>query len=54
MGRERRRVEITASVSRHNSPRDARDDALWDLLVAEIRILVEDERFILISVEVNS
>ena len=53
MGFDSRRIEITAKVSRHNSARDERDDALWQLLLAEIRILLEDERFKSISAELG-
>lgn len=44
-------VVVTAAVSRHNSARDERDDALWDLLLAEIKMVVQDPKFIPIKAE---
>lgn len=54
MGFEARRAEIVvkASVSRHNSARDERDDALWELLLAEIKLVIEDPKFAPIKAEV--
>lgn len=42
MGRDIRKFTLEASVSRHNSPQDAIDDALWDDLVVSIRRLIGD------------
>lgn len=55
MGFDSRRVEIViqAAVSRHNSARDARDDALWDLLLAEVRMVVQDPKYVPIKAEVT-
>lgn len=54
MGFLQRRHELVveAKVSRHNSARDERDDALWDLLLAEIKLVVEDPKFAPIKAEV--
>jgi hypothetical protein len=45
MGWERLTGNLSAAVSRHNSPRDARDDALWNELTVRIRELVEDPKY---------
>lgn len=54
MGFDSRRAEIVvhAAVSRHNSARDDRDDALWELLLAEIKMVVQDPKFAPIKAEV--
>ena len=44
MGTDQSLIVISCNVSRHNSARDGRDDALVDLLEAEIRVILE-QRF---------
>lgn len=53
MGREQKRVTVYATVSRHNEARDERDDALWELLLAEIRMLIEDDKYKPISPDIG-
>lgn len=47
MGFDSRRHELTvyAAVSKHNSARDDRDEALWALLIAELAMVVEDPKY---------
>lgn len=45
MGWERKTIEISGSVSRHNSERDDRDDALWAELTGRLRMIVDDPRY---------
>lgn len=45
MGSDQRSVTVYGRVSRHNSPQDAEDDALFDDLVERIRRVVEDQKY---------
>lgn len=45
MGYDQRTFRVIGHVSRHNSPKDAVHDALWDLLVARIREALDDKAF---------
>ena len=46
MGRQLHRIEIEASVSRHNDPeRDGADDAKYAELVAEIREILKQDKY---------
>lgn len=45
MGRDTKKLEVTGTVSRHNSDEDRRDDALWDSFVQEVNVLALEERF---------
>lgn len=42
MGRQQVRLEVVASVSRHNDPRDEMDDAQWDELRERVEALAEE------------
>jgi hypothetical protein len=39
MGRERKELRVTASVSRHNSTQDDLDDVDWNELKRQIEVL---------------
>ena len=45
MGWDRKSIEIVGHVSRHNSPRDERDDALWADLVRRVREIADDPQY---------
>jgi hypothetical protein len=45
MGWEEARIEVIASLDRHNGDRTERDNRLWAELVAEVRKLVEQEKY---------
>lgn len=46
MGRELKTLTVNATVSRHNSTEDDRDDALWDELCERIEALVDEARYL--------
>jgi hypothetical protein len=54
MGRIVHTLKIDARLSNHNSLRDHRDSGLWQVLVAEIAMLIEDDRFISLNLTVNA
>jgi hypothetical protein len=45
MGYDSRRIEITASVSRHNSENDALHDALWEDLGTRVSAIVNEPQY---------
>jgi hypothetical protein len=53
MGREARVIKVHTYVSRHNSPKDHRDDALHELLQSEINMLVKEPRYEPIAAEIE-
>jgi hypothetical protein len=54
MGREYRRFSVSASVSRHNSPEDRLDDALFDYFHDKVEELARDPMYKKISLEIES
>jgi hypothetical protein len=50
MGNERREITINYLLSRHNSPRDLRDDALAGELIKELREVCENPKYSPINV----
>lgn len=53
MGWERKEIQICGHVSRHNSPKDDRDDALWADLVRRVNEIVNDPHYEPLNVLVN-
>lgn len=53
MGYEHMQLRVIASVSRHNSLRDAEHDALWDDLCARVQAIVKDPIYRAILAEVD-
>jgi hypothetical protein len=53
MGVERKSLTVYATVSRHNSERDERDDELWDLLRTEIAAVANRPTFRPIRAELD-
>lgn len=51
MGYEQKKIEIWASVSRHNSDRDVQDNRLWADLAARVRAIVSDPLYASINVD---
>lgn len=45
MGYDEQRLEVVAKVSRHNSPKDDRHDALWEGMCERIRSIVEEPEY---------
>jgi hypothetical protein len=45
MGRERRRLVVVGSVSRHNSDQDVMDDFLWEELRGRIEAICAEHRY---------
>lgn len=45
MGYDRCELTVSATVSRHNSPRDDEHDALWDELRARVEAVVSDPKY---------
>ena len=50
MGYEQGEMKIIASLSRHNSPRDSTDDALWWELTERINKIITEPKYEAISV----
>lgn len=50
MGYEQKDVRVMAVVSRHNSPRDAEDAALWAEMVSRLREVCDDPRYARLNV----
>lgn len=53
MGREVVQVTITASLSAHNSPEDAEDEALWGELCQRVRAVTDDPKYARVLVMTN-
>lgn len=53
MGWDRKEIQIRGHVSRHNSERDASDDALWTELAERVAQVVEDPKFAPLNILVN-
>lgn len=53
MGRERRELRISGSVSRHNDPLDGEDDILWDEFVQRVKSVMHYGFFEDIELEVE-
>ena len=51
MGYEQARIEIVASVSRHNSDRDVEHNRLWTDLATRVRAIVDEPQFQAIIVD---
>jgi hypothetical protein len=45
VGYDQCRFEVVARVSRHNSPKDDRHDALWEGLCERLRSIVEEPEY---------
>lgn len=45
MGYDSRELKVSATVSRHNSPRDDEHDALWDELQARIEAIINEPKY---------
>lgn len=53
MGFERTQLTVSATVSRHNSDADRRDDLLWEDLSRRVRELAADPRYDAIMPDVD-
>lgn len=53
MGWDREELQIFGHVSRHNSPQDAEDDALWADLVKRVREVIDDPRYESLNIITN-
>lgn len=52
MGREQRRIEVHAYLSRHNSDQDRKDDADWEELRNRIEAICREHRYADLNVQV--
>lgn len=52
MGYDSATLRVSASLSRHNSPKDKEHDKLWDEFVSRVTAIAKEEKFQAIYLEV--
>lgn len=49
MGYERNTLQLSATLSKHNSPRDDEHEQLWEELRAQVQQVIDDPRYAAIT-----